>query len=153
MKRFSLLLGITLLAFTSSAIAEKFYKWVDENGVTHYGAQPPSNQDASVVNTRANASSSQGDAIEALNERREADAKQKENARKAEAESRKASENPDAASEERCAGHKKNLEILQNKPIVRRENPETGEMEVLDQEQREEMMSEARKALEKCEEM
>ncbi len=153
MKRFSLLLGITLLAFTSSAIAEKFYKWVDENGVTHYGAQPPSNQDASVVNTRANASSSQGDAIEALNERREAEAKQREAASKAAEEAKREAQNPDEVAKERCDGHRKNLETLQNKPTVRRENPETGEMEVLDQEQREEMMSEARKALEKCEEM
>ena len=151
MTRFSLILGIILLAFTSTSMAEKFYKWVDENGVTHYGSQAPGDQPASVINTRTNASSSQDDAIEALNARREAAAKQREKATQAAAEAQQAEENPKAATEERCEGHKKNLEILQNKPIVRRENPETGEMEVLDQEQRETMMEDARKALKLCE--
>lgn len=151
MSRFSLFLGIALLAITSTSMAEKFYKWVDENGVTHYGAQAPNDSQASEVNTRTNASSSQDDAIDALNARRQADAKAREKASKAAAEAKRVTETPDAVKEERCETHRKNLETLQNKPIVRRENPETGELEVLEPEQREKMIEESRKALEFCE--
>ena len=151
MTRFSLILGITLLAFASSSMAEKFYKWVDENGVTHYGAQPPQDRQASEVNTRTSASSSQEDAIEMLNQRREADAKAREKAQKAAQDAKRAVENPDAVKEERCETHRKNLETLQNRPIVRRENPETGELETLDEGQRQEMIEKSRKALEQCE--
>ncbi len=153
MTRFSLILGITLLAFASSSMAEKFYKWVDENGVTHYGAQPPQDRQASEVNTRANASSSQEKEIEALNERRQA-AKQAREAQEAEAEeAKRLAEKPDEVNQERCDQHRKNLEILTNKPTVRQKNPETGEEEVITQEVREKMMSEARDALEKCDKL
>lgn len=151
MSRISLILSLALLTLASTSMAEKFYKWVDENGVTHYSAQAPSGQDAREVNTRANASSSQDEAIEALNTRREAAAKQREKAKEAAADAKRAAEKPDEVRQERCDQHRKNLETLQNKPIVRRENPETGEMEVMDQEQREEMMEASRKALEQCE--
>ncbi|MGB1466780.1 MAG: DUF4124 domain-containing protein [Alcanivorax nanhaiticus] len=153
MTRFSLILGITLLAFSASSMAEKFYKWVDENGVTHYGAQPPQDQQASEVNTRANASSSQEKEIEALNERRQA-AKQLREAQEAKAEeAKRLAERPDEVNQERCDQHRKNLEILTNKPTVRQKNPETGEEEVITQEVREKMMSEARDALEKCDKL
>ena len=151
MTRFSLILGITLLAFSASSMAEKFYKWVDENGVTHYGAQPPQDQQASEVNTRANASSSQEKEIEALNERRQA-AKQLREAQEAKAEeAKRLAERPDEVNQERCDQHRKNLEILTNKPTVRQKNPETGEMEVIDQDKREEILEKTRKALEQCE--
>ncbi len=155
MSRISLFLSIALLATSSTALAEKFYKWVDENGVTHYGAQAPHDQDASEVNTRTNASSSQGDAIDALNTRRQADAerraKEQEAAAKAAEEARKLADNPQAVGEERCEGHRKNLETLQIRSVVRRENPQTGELEVLEPEQREALIEESRKALEQCE--
>ena len=151
MNRFSLFLSLALLAASSISVAEKFYKWVDENGVTHYGAQAPNDQDASEVNTRTNASSSQDEAIDALNARRQADAQQREKARKSAEEAKRIAENPQAVNEDRCETHRKNIEILQNKPIVRRENPDTGELEVLDMDQREQLISEARKALEMCE--
>ena len=35
MSRISLLISIALLALASTGTADKFYKWVDENGVTH----------------------------------------------------------------------------------------------------------------------
>ena len=151
MSRISLFLSLTLLAFTSSALAEKFYKWVDENGVTHYSAQAPSDRQSSEVNTRANASSSQDDAIDALNQRRQASAKAREKAQEAANEAKRAEQNPEEVRQERCDTHRKNLETLQNKPIVRRENPETGELEVLTEEQRDEMIAKAKQSLKLCE--
>ncbi len=40
-----------LLALSSFAMAAPIYKWVDAEGVTHFGAQPPEGANASAVNT------------------------------------------------------------------------------------------------------
>jgi len=135
MTKFSLILGGALLAISSLSPAAKFYKWVDDKGVTHYDAQPPQGANATEVNTRANASSDQSEAIEALRAREE----------------KRLETEPEAVAQERCEQHRKNLETLTNKPTVRRKNPETGELEVIDQEVRDQMLAETRSALEKCE--
>uniref|UniRef100_UPI0013C51617 DUF4124 domain-containing protein n=1 Tax=Pseudomonas aeruginosa TaxID=287 RepID=UPI0013C51617 len=41
-----------LLALSSFAMAAPIYKWVDAEGVTHFGAQPPQGAQATTVNTR-----------------------------------------------------------------------------------------------------
>ncbi|MCO4046540.1 DUF4124 domain-containing protein, partial [Pseudomonas aeruginosa] len=40
-----------LLALSSFAMAAPIYKWVDAEGVTHFGAQPPQGAQATTVNT------------------------------------------------------------------------------------------------------
>ena len=45
--------GSLLLALSASASASQVYKWVDAQGNTHFGAQPPQGQDATQVNTGA----------------------------------------------------------------------------------------------------
>ncbi|HBC19993.1 MAG TPA: DUF4124 domain-containing protein [Alcanivorax sp.] len=150
MNKFSLLLGSLLLILASASSAAKFYKWVDDQGVTHYGANPPQGTTSSEVNTRANASSDQDRELEALDERRNARENAKEEAAKAAEEETRLKSEPDELAQERCEQHRKNLETLKNKPIVRRKNPETGEMEVLDQEEREKMIQNSQKALENC---
>jgi hypothetical protein len=40
-----------LLAATPGVAAEKYYKWVDAQGITHYSSRPPHNQDATTVRT------------------------------------------------------------------------------------------------------
>jgi len=40
-----------LLALSASAMASQVYKWVDAQGVTHFGSQPPQGQQATTVNT------------------------------------------------------------------------------------------------------
>ncbi|KZY38370.1 hypothetical protein A3730_25605, partial [Alcanivorax sp. HI0044] len=117
----------------------------------HYDAQPPQGVNASEVNTRANASSDQSEAIEALEAKRNAAQKAKEAAATQAKEEQRLKTEPDAVAQERCEQHRKNLETLTNKPTVRRKNPETGEMEVLDQEARDKMVEDTRSALEKCE--
>jgi hypothetical protein len=42
-----------LLALSASAMASQVYKWVDVQGVTHFGAQPPQGQQATTINTAA----------------------------------------------------------------------------------------------------
>ena len=151
MTKFSLILGAALLAISSLSPAAKFYKWVDDKGVTHYDAQPPQGANATEVNTRANASSDQSEAIEALEAKREAAQKAKEAAAAQAREEKRLETEPDAVAQERCEQHRKNLETLTNKPTVRRKNPETGELEVIDQDVRDKMLADTRSALEKCE--
>ncbi len=41
-----------LLALSSFAMTAPIYKWVDAEGVTHFGAQPPQGAQATTVNTQ-----------------------------------------------------------------------------------------------------
>src|SRR5262245_2517496 len=46
-----ILAGSLLLVVGTSAMASQVYKWVDAQGVTPFGAQPPEGQAATTVNT------------------------------------------------------------------------------------------------------
>ncbi|MGH8436612.1 MAG: DUF4124 domain-containing protein [Pseudomonas sp.] len=48
-----ILTGSLLLALSATAMASQVYKWVDAQGITHFGAQPPQGQDATSINTVA----------------------------------------------------------------------------------------------------
>jgi len=43
---------LLILAFSTPSQAAKVYKWVDQDGVTHYTAQPPHNKPAETLNIR-----------------------------------------------------------------------------------------------------
>ncbi|MBA1240699.1 DUF4124 domain-containing protein [Pseudomonas kunmingensis] len=49
--RFMFLAGGLLLALCGNVMAAQVYKWVDAQGVTHFGAQPPQGQQVETVNT------------------------------------------------------------------------------------------------------
>lgn len=140
------LVAMILSLLSGTALAEKYYRWVDEEGTTHYTKNPPKGEQADEVNTHYKASSSKDEEMKKLEQMRVRREKEKE---QTELEKRKEKE-PEEVSEEFCEQHRKNLETLQNKPIVRRENPETGEMEVIAQEEKEKMIEKTRQALEKC---
>jgi hypothetical protein len=42
-----------LLSLSASVMAGQVYKWVDDQGITHFGAQPPQGQPATSVNVSA----------------------------------------------------------------------------------------------------
>ncbi|WP_271409194.1 DUF4124 domain-containing protein [Pseudomonas sp. Q1-7] len=46
-----ILVGSLLLVLSTPTVAGQVYKWVDAQGVTHFGAQPPEGQEATSVNT------------------------------------------------------------------------------------------------------
>jgi len=50
-----LIFAMLLTLVAASATAEKFYKWVDKDGVTHYTSTPPLNQKASEVKASGSA--------------------------------------------------------------------------------------------------
>lgn len=51
------LVGIAGLTLSSPTWASKFYKWVDDEGTTHYSAQPPREKPSQQVNINVNRSS------------------------------------------------------------------------------------------------
>lgn len=129
-KRPLLILSALCFALTVSPLthAGKFYKWVDGNGVTHYGENPPDTETASVVNVKAGASSDQNQAVERL-----------EAQRKAAQQPAKAADDPNAEIERRnkeimannCRIQKQNLSQLQANSRVKETN-EQGEVRYLD---------------------
>ena len=55
MRAIVLLVGILSLGVTSLACAQTIYKWVDNEGITNYGEQPPLGVDAERTSTRLHA--------------------------------------------------------------------------------------------------
>ena len=49
--RRTIFMGSLLLALAPTVMAAQVYKWVDAQGITHFGAQPPEGTNASTVNT------------------------------------------------------------------------------------------------------
>ncbi|QEY73597.1 DUF4124 domain-containing protein [Pseudomonas denitrificans (nom. rej.)] len=49
--RRTIFLGSLLLVLAPTVMAAQVYKWVDAQGITHFGAQPPEGTDAATVNT------------------------------------------------------------------------------------------------------
>lgn len=144
---------VSLLYASTSIAADSIYKWQDEKGVTHYSQSPPES-DAAVekVKTSTKASSDQAEALERLKQSREQEMKRlKEEASKPATPEKKTREkSQDEARAERCAQNKKNLDALRNQPIVRLKDPDTGELVVLDADQRQKMMDDATNALKEC---
>lgn len=50
--RRTILLGSLMLALSAPVMAAQVYKWVDAQGVTHFGAQPPADTKAAAVDTK-----------------------------------------------------------------------------------------------------
>lgn len=149
MKPITTLLAAILLA-TSPAMASTFYRWVDDNGVTHYSEQPPQGRQSEAVRTWGRPSSDQQGALE----RREAE---REAGRAARAEAGENAAEPTASTPpaprppaEYCEQHRRNLQVLTDRPVVRRTDPETGEVTTLDAEQRQQMIEQTQDALKAC---
>ena len=149
MKQYCILAFLLTLCVSSAVIADEYYKWVDDQGVTHYSAEKPENRDASKVKARNPPSSSQDKAMERLEKQREQSRQERQAAAQ---EKEKKEDSSEPVNQERCEKHRKNLETLNTTAQVRRKNPETGEMETLTQEERQAMIEKTKKALERCNE-
>lgn len=123
--------GALVTAF--SAQGAKFYKWVDDNGVTHYGESPPDTDTAVQINVKSGASSDQQKAIENLEAKRKAAQEQKE---------KDATADPAAEIEARnkeimqrnCETQRQNLGQLRANRRVK-ETTESGEVRYLSEEE------------------
>lgn len=137
--RLTILAGSLLLALSSSAMAGQVYKWVDAQGVTHFGAQPPQGHSAQTLNTatpppKPVETAPAGAALTGESEQRAIDQKVKKQVAEQQAERQRY-----------CTTLRTNLAQLQNNPRVRVE--EEGEMRRLNEEERQARISETQKKI------
>ncbi|MGE8296473.1 MAG: DUF4124 domain-containing protein [Pseudomonas sp.] len=138
--RHMILTGTLMLALSTTAMASQVYKWVDDKGVTHFGAQPPQGQQATTINTatpppRSTPSTPAPSADNQLDPEQAAiDKKVKEDVAKQEAERK-----------QYCQNARSNLAQLENNPRVRIEDG--GEVRRIDENERQERITELKKAI------
>jgi len=120
---------ILLILCAMPLAAQKIYKWVDENGQVHYSSKKPPGQEAEKLNIRTNepkpAPEAEQQAAEA-GEEEEVDDETKAELAKLDAQNLRRS----------CDQAKKNLTALQNSYRVAQQDPDTGEMVRLSDNQR-----------------
>lgn len=140
----SLLLVLASFAVTETAFA-KTYKWVDENGATHYTATPPPNGDFKTIKAPSKPAvdpvKAKGEfdkRLEAFNKRKEETDKTKKEADEQAAKKAEAKKN--------CEQAKKNLNLLQVKVRVRYTG-EDGTVRYLTDEEREANLKRAKDAI------
>lgn len=144
-----LILSSLLLALAAPAMAGSIYKWVDAQGTTHFGTQPPQGVEAQRVNPVISQPATPAPAAPA------SPASEAANAGAAkQAEIEKDVKAQIAAEQERLESHclqvRTNLAQLQNNPRVRVE--ENGETRRLTEEERQSRIAEAQKTIsENCE--
>ncbi|BBP85480.1 hypothetical protein PHLH8_51220 [Pseudomonas sp. Pc102] len=154
-----ILTGSLLLALGSSAMASQVYKWVDAQGVTHFGAQPPQGQDAKSISTgtaqpkevkpsfenpypvQPKAEEKAEPAKPAAPANAGSDEKQKAIDEKVKADVAK----QEAERKKYCDTTRTNLAQLQNNPRLRVD--EGGQIRRLSEEERQAKIAEAKKAI------
>ena len=138
--RHMILTGTLMLALSTTAMASQVYKWVDDKGVTHFGAQPPQGQQATTINTATPPprSTPSKPALSADNqldpEQAAIDKKVKEDVAKQEAERK-----------QYCENARTNLAQLENNPRLRIEDG--GEVRRVDENERQERITELKKSI------
>ncbi|MEX6503986.1 DUF4124 domain-containing protein [Pseudomonas zhanjiangensis] len=134
----SLLLALSTLSTT--ALAGQVYKWVDAQGVTHFGAQPPEGQQATSINT-AIAPAKPAAAKPATTFDSDTDAEQEAIDRQV----KQQVAEQQAKRKEYCQTVRTNLAQLENNPRLRVEVD--GEVRRLNEEERQQRIGETKKAI------
>ncbi|MDO9624444.1 MAG: DUF4124 domain-containing protein [Pseudomonas sp.] len=129
-----------LLALSASAMASQVYKWVDAQGVTHFGAQPPQGQQATTINTASpppkTAKPEAAPTFESIADPEQAAIDESV---------KRAVATQEAERKKYCESTRTNLAQLQNNPRVRVEVD--GEVRRLNEEERQQRISEAKQAI------
>ena len=131
--------GGLLLALSGSVMAGQIYKWVDAQGVTHFGAQPPAGQAVETMNTvvappKPATPANTPQQAETGDKQRDIDRKVKEQVAAQEAERKRY-----------CETLRTNLAQLEHNPRVRVE--ENGEVRRVTEEERQSRISEAKQKI------
>jgi hypothetical protein len=126
--RLTILAGGLLLALSSGVMASQIYKWVDTQGITHFGAQPPQDHSAEAINTIT--PPPKPIAAELV----EPDTTDGAEQRSIDRQVKKQMAEQEAERQHYCTTLRTNLAQLQNNPRVRVE--EKGEMRRLNEEER-----------------
>jgi hypothetical protein len=137
-----MILGSLLLTLSATSMAGQVYKWVDDKGVTHFGANPPQGQTATSINTviaqpkPPSTAAKPAAAVEdsSTAEQQAIDTKVKQQVAKDAAERKKY-----------CESVRTNLAQLQNNPRLRTEV--NGEQVRLGEDDRQARIAEAQKAI------
>lgn len=142
------LLGAVLLA--SPVMAGQFYKWTDEQGVTHYSEEPPPHtaKNAAEVKVQTRTPSGTAAAVENLQKQRDAATKAMTDAAK---DKKTPADTPPAKADksqyaERCKQLHTNLETMESHGRVTEMN-EKGEKRVLPDEEKNKRMDETKRQI------
>ena len=136
MSRFSITISIFIFGLLSlNATAKDFYKWTDENGVTHYGDVPAKNaKDAHKIKTYTGAGKPAN---------YKAAPTKAEQAKESLTATKEPQKNPSV-----CKNAKSNLKILEENARVKTKN-ESGEMVILGEDEKQAKIKEAQKLIKK----
>ena len=136
--RRSLIASALIVLMSTPVMAAQVYKWVDAQGVTHFGAQPPEGQQATSVNTTIAPAPAAIPAklpqVGVDEEQQVIDEKVKKEVAAKEAERK-----------QYCEKMRTNLAQLENNPRLREEV--NGEVRRLDENERQKRIAEAKKAI------
>ena len=136
--RRSLIASALIVLMSTPVMAAQVYKWVDAQGVTHFGAQPPEGQQATSVNTTIAPAPAAIPAklpqVGVDEEQQAIDEKVKKEVAVKEAERK-----------QYCEKMRTNLAQLENNPRLREEV--NGEVRRLDENERQKRIAEAKKAI------
>jgi hypothetical protein len=135
-RRILLLALITGLISSSAFAAKNYYRWVDENGVTHYTARKPYNVDSEAISVTSGLPRDEsGQQIQLEDEEPSA-----------ENESQATAASADNKDPERCEVAKSNLKILNESARVREKDPD-GNFRYLSEEEKNERKKIAEQAI------
>ena len=144
--RRTIFMGSLLLALAPTVMAAQVYKWVDAQGITHFGAQPPQGADAATVNTNTappKASSNFPPPADALPKLApSADEKQKA----ADEKVRQEVAQQEAERLKQCDKLRNDMAQLKNNPRIRVDNGE-GELRRITDEERQDRIAASEKSL------
>ncbi len=136
--RRSLIASALIVLMSTPVMAAQVYKWVDAQGFTHFGAQPPEGQQATSVNTTIAPAPAVIPAklpqVGVDEEQQAIDEKVKKEVAAKEAERK-----------QYCEKMRTNLAQLENNPRLREEV--NGEVRRLDENERQKRIAEAKKAI------
>ena len=132
-----------LLSLSTSVMAAQVYKWVDAQGVTHFGAQPPQGQQATSINVsvpQPKQAQATPDSTPAATESND-DADQAAIDKKVKAEVAA----KEAERKQYCQDARVNLSQLENNPRLRIEVD--GVVSRIDEDERQKRISDLRKSI------
>jgi len=132
MRQFYLL--VVLISYAGGSEAQ-IYRWIDENGTTHFSDSPPPGDSAEEVELRDQPSEqavqeAQEDLARRLQYQR-ADSEERRETQAAQEQGREEAERQEAERQVQCANARQQLEVLEMQLPVYREN-DAGEREYLD---------------------
>lgn len=136
----TLLVIATLTLFSSTLMATQMYRWVDDNGVVQFGQNPPADRAYESVQQRA------APAISGQLRQPEVTPEADERQRETSQQDMAAQREREAKREAECQQLQQRLQTLQENPRLRFTN-DAGELEVMGEDRRQQLIKETREDL------